>query len=489
MTQPMRLSKSRFMSGRQCTLRLWNDWFHRDIATPTDPASQARFDEGNEVGEVARKHFPGVLVSGDHRHPDEALAETARVLADPDVEVIHEAAFEHRGAFVRVDILARRNGAWDVIEVKSVLDVNDAHRMDAAFQGWVVAGTGLPLGQTMVMALNRDYRYQGGDLDYPSLFRLEEITAEARSMVPRIEADLDRFQALLKLPEAPTVLPGVHCATPYECPYFAHCTRHWPAVPDPVESIPGFGPVRCMPLHTAGRHGMSDLVLEKLSARQQVVVTCHNNNKPWISTRLPEALKAFETPIHFLDFETFAPPVPKLIGTGPREKVPVQWSCHTMVEEGELTHQEFLAEGLSDPREAFAVSLIKATEREGSICVYSPYEKGVLNRLALSLPHLAPELRALIDRLVDLHPVVVENIYLPAFHGSYSIKDVLPALVPGFDYSQLQVQDGNQAGVAFAKMLDETDPDAREAIRNDLLTYCGQDTLAMVKIREALKSF
>ena len=75
---------------------------------------------------------------------------------------------------------------------------------------------------------------------------------------------------------------------------------------------------------------------------------------------------------------------------------------------------------------------------------------------------------------------------MPAFHGSNSIKDVLPALVPGFDYSQLQVQDGNQAGLAFARMLDEANPVAREAIRNELLTYCGQDTLAMVKIREEL---
>ena len=110
MSQQPRLSKSRFMSGRQCTLRLWNDWFLPELATPADSSSQARFDEGNEVGELARKRFPGVLVSADHRQSAEALAETARLLADPIVEVLHEAAFEHRGGFARVDILARRNG-------------------------------------------------------------------------------------------------------------------------------------------------------------------------------------------------------------------------------------------------------------------------------------------------------------------------------------------------------------------------------------------
>ncbi len=488
MSHQPRISKSRFMSGLQCTLRLWNDWFHRELATPPDPSRQARFIEGNEVGELARKRFPGVLVSADHRHSDEALAETAVLLADPTVEALHEAAFEHQGAFVRVDILARRDGAWDVIEVKSVLDVDETHRMDAAYQGWVVAGAGLPVGSISVMALNREFRYQGGDLDLRGLFRLEEFTTEAKGLVTLMESDLARFQSLLQQAEAPDVKPSRHCASPYECPYLAHCTRHWPMVPDPVDWIPGYGAAKCLPLHAAGAHSMADLPPDRLSTAQLQVVACHRDNQPWVSKGLGDRLKPFAPPIHFLDFETFAPAVPRLIGTGPREIVPVQWSCHTMAGEGQLTHREFLTEGLADPRETFATSLLKALEPEGSICVYSPYEQGVLRRLAESLPHLALELRALIARLVDLLPVIRENVYLPAFHGSYSIKKVLPALVPGFDYSLLQVQDGNQAGVAFARMLDESDPIARQAIRNDLHTYCEQDTLAMVKILEALRS-
>jgi hypothetical protein len=141
-----------------------------------------------------------------------------------------------------------------------------------------------------------------------------------------------------------------------------------------------------------------------------------------------------------------------------------------MVGEGQLAYREFLAEGLADPQEAFATSLLKALESEGSICVYSPCEQGVLKRLTESLPHLALEVRALMARLVDLLPVVRENVYLPAFQGSYSIKKVLPAIVPGFDYSQLQVQDGLQAGGTFARMVGEQNPVVRHAIRKDLLS-------------------
>ncbi len=483
MTRPPRLSKSRFMSGRQCVLRLWNDCFHRDLATPADAETQARFDVGNEVGELARQRYPGVLVEADHFHPEEALAETARLLADPTVKTIQEAAFEHRGGFARVDILTRRNGAWDVIEVKSVNNIKDKHRVDSAFQGWLVAGAGLRLGSVSVMAMNRDYRYLGGKLDLTGLFRLEDITARATAMVPEIEADVAKFHTLLQQPAAPAILPGAQCGG---CPFLAHCTRHWPRVADPVDWIPGFGSTRYLPLHAAGTHSMADLPEVGLKPDQQRVVDCHRNNLPWIGEGLGQAMKSLEPPVHFLDFETFAPAVPKLLGTGPYQKVPVQWSCHTMLEEGRLTHQEFLADSLSDPREALAISLLKALGTDGSICVYSGFEKGVIQDLAEFLPHLAPELRAIIDRLVDLLQVVKDNLYMPAFHGSNSIKDVLPALVPGFDYSQLQVQDGNQAGLAFARMLDEANPVAREAIRNELLTYCGQDTLAMVKIREEL---
>ncbi len=316
-SQQPRLSKSRFMSGRQCTLRLWNDWFHRDLATPADSNSQARFDEGNEVGELARRRCPGVLVAADHRQSSEALAETGRLLADASVKVLHEAAFEHRGAFVRVDILARRNGAWDVIEVKSVLDVDKTHRMDAAYQGWVVAGAGLPVGSVSVMALNREYRYQGGELDLASLFRVEDTTAEAGALVPLIEADLARFQALLQQTEAPHVPPGRHCTSPYECPYLANCTRHWPAVPDPVDWLPGFGPAKHLPLRAAGIHSMGDLPLDSLNAQQRQVLACHRDDQPWVNEGLGNALKAFAPPIHFLDFETFAPALPRLIGTGP----------------------------------------------------------------------------------------------------------------------------------------------------------------------------
>jgi hypothetical protein len=92
-----------------------------------------------------------------------------------------------------------------------------------------------------------------------------------------------------------------------------------------------------------------------------------------------------------------------------------------------------------------------------------------------------------IDRFTDLWAVIRRHYYHPAFHGSFSLKAVLPVLVPDMDYNHLAVQDGTQASFAYLRMIDpETTDSERHAIEKNLRTYCGQDTLAMVRIREVL---
>ncbi|MBW1981787.1 MAG: DUF2779 domain-containing protein, partial [Deltaproteobacteria bacterium] len=96
-------------------------------------------------------------------------------------------------------------------------------------------------------------------------------------------------------------------------------------------------------------------------------------------------------------------------------------------------------------------------------------------------------LASVVARLEDLHATIRTHYYHPRLHGSFSLKSVLPALVPSMSYDNLAVQEGQQASVEYLRMVDPaTPPEEREKIRQDLLTYCAQDTLAMVKIREKL---
>ena len=91
----------------------------------------------------------------------------------------------------------------------------------------------------------------------------------------------------------------------------------------------------------------------------------------------------------------------------------------------------------------------------------------------------------------QLYPegVLIEEDHLPEFHGSFSLKSALPAILPEMSYENLEIQEGQLASLEYLKMIDSTTPtEEKKKIKRDLLTYCGHDTLAMLKIREELIS-
>jgi hypothetical protein len=80
------------------------------------------------------------------------------------------------------------------------------------------------------------------------------------------------------------------------------------------------------------------------------------------------------------------------------------------------------------------------------------------------------------------------NVYHPGFAGSFSLKRVLPALIPNMSYDGMEVAEGTEAGLAWEKMIDgEVDSAERKRLREALLAYCKQDTLAMVRLLEVLR--
>jgi len=67
--------------------------------------------------------------------------------------------------------------------------------------------------------------------------------------------------------------------------------------------------------------------------------------------------------------------------------------------------------------------------------------------------------------------------------GSWSIKAVLPTIAPDLSYENLDVGDGGMAQEAYIEMIHpDTRPKRRKALREALLEYCGQDTLALVRL-------
>ncbi|MDA9069453.1 DUF2779 domain-containing protein [bacterium] len=115
------------------------------------------------------------------------------------------------------------------------------------------------------------------------------------------------------------------------------------------------------------------------------------------------------------------------------------------------------------------------------------FERGKLNDLIEVLPRYSNVLRGLVNRLKDLMiPFQQKWYYTPEMRGSYSIKYVLPALVPELSYNDLDIKEGGTASNTFLSMVNGTFEGDVKEIRNQLIEYCELDTYAMVKILEKL---
>jgi hypothetical protein len=196
-------------------------------------------------------------------------------------------------------------------------------------------------------------------------------------------------------------------------------------------------------------------------------------------------------PLYFADFETVNPAIPPFEGMRPYDHLPFQWSVHVQRQPGaEPEHFEFLATDANDPRREFIESLCNALNDSGNIVVYSAFESQRLSELGAYLPEFADRIKQIQARLWDLLPLVRNNVYHPAFAGSYSLKYVLPALVPEMTYEGMPVANGQDAGLAWKALIrgNLAQPE-RDRIRKALLDYCGQDTLAMVRLLEELRLF
>ena len=195
-------------------------------------------------------------------------------------------------------------------------------------------------------------------------------------------------------------------------------------------------------------------------------------------------------PLYYLDFETIGPAVPKYNGSRPYQQLVFQYSLHIQETPiSELEHREYLADPLQDPRIGFIEQLIQDCGFNGDVLVYNiGFERSKLNNLIEVFPEYSGELRGIVDRLKDLMiPFQKKWYYTPKMRGSYSIKSVLPALVPELSYNDLDIKEGGVASNTFLSMLNGSfEGDVKET-RNQLLEYCKLDTYAMVKILCKLK--
>lgn len=480
------LTKSSFVAGWQCPNLLWWTVHESDAPERVPTLGQLhQMEQGKQVGELARDYVPGGAAISRLAPLQDRVTQTEGALAST-APAIYNASFLADDVFVEVDILERASGAFNLIEVKSSTHVKDEHIPDVAIQSHVLQRAGVRIGRAEVMHLNGDCRHP----DLANLFVREDVSAQVDEVLPGIPTELAEQRDVLDGPH-PSLPFGPQCFDMDGCPYHDRC---WPAqTKEHVLTLARVGVRRAYELMQHGIHSIHDLPdsakIPKIAQRQ---VRAIKHGQPIIGSKLGVALEPFTPPLAFLDFETIRLAIPIWTGCRPWQQLPVQFSCHHLAEDGTLTHREWLATSSEDPRESLARALIDACRDAACVVAYwSSFERARISELAEAVPQLSDDLLEINERLLDLHPVVQDHVYHPDFLGSFSLKAVVPALLPGLGYDDLEVADGDSASALLARYLLQPpaiEDGEREDLRHDLLAYCERDTLVLVALLHRLKS-
>lgn len=484
------LSKSKLIAFRQCPKRLWLE-VHRKELREDSTASQAAFQVGHTVGELARRLYDpegrGHLISVEEMGFPRALARTKVLLAQE--RPIFEAGFSAAGVLAFADVLVKRSkggkSAWHVVEVKSSGSPKDYHRDDLAVQSLAMHASGLRPGGLAIAHVDGQWVYPGNE-DYKGLLKEVDLTEEARSRATEVREWVAAARQVAAGKEEPEIPVGAHCNAPFACGFIAYCESKEPKAEYPVEWLPRVQ-TKALKEHLSDPQvrDMRQVPDVLLNDKQRRVKKHTLEGEPYFDVRAAAAaLLSNPLPAYFLDFETVSFTVPIWPGTRPFQQIPFQFSVHVMQKNGKLTHDEFLDVTGVDPSRRFAEALVRACGERGTIYVYNAaFEKSRMAELAERFSDLEQPLQALIGRVADLRPIAEAHYYHPAQQGSWSIKALAPTIAPELGYDNLQgISEGGAAMEAYKEAISPGTSLARkEEIQDELRCYCGRDTEALVR--------
>ena len=447
MNVPM-ISKSSFIRGQQCHKSLWLHLNQPDERDEISDSQQRIFDTGHSVGSYAQRLFPGGIDAsrGAHERISEAVAYTQELIANGQ-SVIYEAAFSDGETLCYMDILVKEKNGYAAYEVKASTGVRDYQILDVAFQFFVINRSGLPLKRVSLIHVNNQY-VRRGDLDIRQLFTIDLMNDRVIPLQETIPGELLQLQQMLKAGSMPDISMGRQCTNPFPCDFQGFCSQS------------------CAP---------------------------NEKSNPDPARRDQEALDEFlaqlEYPLYFMDFETIQFAVPQYDESRPYQQIPFQFSLHVQrSENASAEHYEFLGTPPVDPRPAFTEELLALLGKSGTIIVWNQgFEMNRLREIARDFPDYAHRIEPLFERFADLMvPFRRRHLYKPEMNGSYSLKAVLPALVPDLSYSDLEIQEGGTASETYESLYFDSNSESILRKRKNLLKYCEMDTVSMVRILEKL---
>ena len=447
-------------------------------------AERLRGEEAQDIHERARTLFPDApLVS--RRAYDAACGQTADLIDRASTSAILDAAFGTATCRARTDALVRTADSWYLYRIKDTTCYSDEIVDELAYEWMVIDATSVNLSGASALLVSDKYR---ADMPDRALFTSPmDLTNRVAERATEFKHALPRIDAVTRATEPPTPRLIPHCR---RCPLFRSCTGA--GVPNHIMELPHLSPRQSQTLLDHGFRAVTDLSDSTLLTKRQATVwQSVTGGQPVVTGDLQGHFGALMWPAHYLDLETVSTAMPLLPDVAPFEHLPFLYSIRTCDQPGNMqSHKAFLSPHERNGVRELAERLLQDLGTEGSILVYSGYQTRVVRGLALRFPDRARALRELLRRMVAVEPVVRHDFYHPGFHGKTSLKSVAQALVPGFTYIDLEIEDEASASASYAYLVkgDYYSSARAPLVRRDLYAYCARDTLALVRLHAALRN-
>lgn len=478
----MRISKSDYILSLKCPLALWLKNHRADL---TPEFNEKSLNQGNEIGLLAHKLYTEGKLVTYKPWESEALAQTEKFVADR-VETIFEAVAQTpRLEYCAADILTRNDdGSWTIIEVKSSTECKEYHLLDLSFQYYVFTNAGYDIQNCYVVTINNQYM-RNGEIEPHKFFKFHNVTDEVVQLAKSVPDNLVLTKNI-KSGEEPICNIGKCCSNFFDCQCFEHCWK----------DIPKYSIFNVVKMEKAAQifHEYKTADLKELpkevfpDGKKCKDIECYLQQKNIVDSKeIAKFLTELKYPLYFLDYETINSAVPLFDGTHPYQQIPFQFSLHIKNSpDSELEHIEFLHQAQTDPREDLIKKLIASCGDTGSVVVYNEvFENRVNRELAEDFPKYAKEILRINERMVDLLvPFRQRMLYHHSQNGSASIKKTLPAFTD-MSYENLEIGNGGDASSQYLAFMQGLVEQPEDLFKN-LLIYCGQDTLAMVKLLDVL---
>jgi len=354
----------------------------------------------------------------------------------------------------------------------------------------VISNIGIKIKDFSIVYINNQY-IRNGELDLEEFFTKESVLKFILPLQKTVKENIDKFKKVLSQRNIPVVDIGEHCHSPYTCGFFNCCRKHIPE--NSIFDFSGMHLNKKYEMYKTGIIKMEDVPGNyPLNKNNKMQLDVYKSGKPVIDS---EAIKDFlddlNYPLYFMDFESFQPAVPLFDNSKPYQQIPFQYSVHLKEsKDSEPKHFEFIAETGIDPRIKFIEGLLKDTNHNsGDIITYNKsFEITRLKEIVRDFPEYKEDIEKLILRIKDLMiPFQKKYFYAPGMKGSYSIKAVLPSLLPELSYDELVINEGGLASIAYEGLQTETDLMRIAEIKEQLFIYCKLDTFAMVEILKELE--